>query len=99
TVNVTWSRIRRGMQIMDQVNRLERAPTASVSFTTQLPISTIGRPMSMLTADESARFTGRISLGKTTFWIRLAFSTRQLVERARVSAKADQTRIPASMKI
>jgi NADH:ubiquinone oxidoreductase subunit H len=42
---------------------------------------------------------GSSSEGKTVFWIRFEFSTRQFVERESVSAKADQTVIPASIQI
>ena len=59
--------------------------------------TTTGSPMHMLISEEIARYTGRISAGNTTFWIRLEFSTRQFVLREIVSAKAPQTTMPASM--
>src|SRR5690349_11927137 len=54
-------------------------------------------PISMLISDESTRYGGSTSEGKTIFWIRFWFSTSVLVMRETLSAKACQTMMPPSI--
>ena len=53
----------------------------------------------MLMRAETVTYAGRISVGKVSFPMRLALSTRTFVPRPSVSAKALHDTMPTSMSI